>query len=145
MQTFDCNIGMPGDSGINNKHPPHKMPTDAHMRARVCTHTPRHTQPPQTHRLTVRATFQTLPLHHAQWPAGWCNHLSTQRNRDTYNQELSTATTFYNQLHKPICSIYEFFSFLNFMINVLPRSWMVLAYQVTAESNLFFLYNHLNK
>lgn len=49
MQTFDCNITMPRDSGLNNKHRLHGMSIDVDVRACVCTQTP--TPPPQTHRL----------------------------------------------------------------------------------------------
>lgn len=49
VQTSDFIIVIPGDSELNNKHPPQGMPADVHVRAHVCAHT--HTQPPHSQRL----------------------------------------------------------------------------------------------
>lgn len=48
MQTFDCNITMPSDSGLSDEHLPHGMPTNAPVNGVVLTYTP--TPLPSTHR-----------------------------------------------------------------------------------------------
>lgn len=91
MQTSDSNIAMPSDLGLNDKHPPNVMPTDAHMRACVRTHTP--TPPPQMHRLSpFLNTLPSSPTVTTRLVQSSTSH----RNNDTCNQQFSIATRFYN-------------------------------------------------
>ena len=63
MQTSDFIIVIPGDSGLNDKHPPQGRPADAHVTAHVCTHTHKH--PPHSHRLHSQSDLlHTLPSSH---------------------------------------------------------------------------------
>lgn len=65
MQTSDSNIAMPSDLGLNDKHPPNVMPTDAHMRACVHTHTHTASSNAQTFHFFKHFAFITHSDHQA--------------------------------------------------------------------------------